>query len=137
MGIQIKKPTSGFVPASEMNVTPFIDVMLVLLVIFMVVAPISTVNIPLELPSSSEKPKAAPDKPIIISLKNDLALYIGEKQIQADGIGYELTAEGAKPETRIFLRADKRVAYGDLMGILDKLRASGFLHVSLVGSEER
>ena len=137
MGMQIKKPGSGFVPQSEMNVTPFIDVMLVLLVIFMVVAPMSTVNIPLELPSSSERAKPTPEKPIVISLKSDLTLFVGEKQVPADAIGQELKSNGANAKTRIFLRADRRVAYGNLMDVLDKLRSSDFLLVSLVGNEEK
>ncbi|WP_242010263.1 TonB system transport protein ExbD [Acetobacter conturbans] len=126
--------------AHEINVTPFIDVMLVLLVIFMVTAPLTTVNVPVDLPSSTEKPTPRPDDPVFLTVKADHGLALGEDDIAADTLPSALMAatKGNKDE-RIFLRADRRVDYGTLMGVMDKLRSAGYLKVALVnlqGQEE-
>lgn len=126
--------------ASEINVTPFIDVMLVLLVIFMVTAPLTTVNVPVDLPSSSEKPTPRPDDPVFLTVKADHGLALGEDDINTDALpgALETATKGNKDE-RIFLRADKTVDYGTLMGVMDKLRTAGYLKVALVnlqGQEE-
>lgn len=119
--------------ASEINVTPFIDVMLVLLVIFMVTAPLTTVNVPVDLPSSSEKPAPRPDDPVFLTVKADHGLALGEEDITPDALpgALESATKGNKEE-RIFLRADKTVDYGTLMGVMDKLRTAGYLKVALV-----
>ncbi|ARW16849.1 TonB system transport protein ExbD [Komagataeibacter europaeus] len=119
--------------ASEINVTPFIDVMLVLLVIFMVTAPLTTVNVPVDLPSSTEKPTPRPDDPVFLTVKADHGLALGEDDISADALpgALETATKGNKDE-RIFLRADKTVDYGTLMGVMDKLRSAGYLKVALV-----
>ncbi|MFT8418631.1 MAG: TonB system transport protein ExbD [Acetobacter sp.] len=126
--------------ASEINVTPFIDVMLVLLVIFMVTAPLTTVNVPVDLPSSSEKPTPRPDNPVFLTVKADHGLALGEDDISTDALpgALESATKGNKDE-RIFLRADRTVDYGTLMGVMDKLRTAGYLKVALVnlqGQEE-
>ncbi len=119
--------------ASEINVTPFIDVMLVLLVIFMVTAPLTTVNVPVDLPSSSEKPTPRPDDPVFLTVKADHGLALGEDDTTMDGLAsaLESATKGNKDE-RIFLRADKTVDYGTLMEVMDKLRTTGYLKVALV-----
>ncbi|MBB2205835.1 MULTISPECIES: TonB system transport protein ExbD [Gluconacetobacter] len=126
--------------ASEINVTPFIDVMLVLLVIFMVTAPLTTVNVPVDLPSSTEKPAPRPDDPVFLTVKADHNLALGEDDITADALPSALaTATKDNKDERIFLRADKSVDYGTLMGVMDKLRSAGYLKVALVnlqGQEE-
>ncbi|ANA13855.1 MULTISPECIES: TonB system transport protein ExbD [Acetobacter] len=126
--------------ASEINVTPFIDVMLVLLVIFMVTAPLTTVNVPVDLPSSTEKPTPRPDDPVFLTVKADHGLALGEDDIAADALPGALeTATKGNKDQRIFLRADKTVDYGTLMGVMDKLRSAGYLKVALVnlqGQEE-
>ncbi|GCE82680.1 TonB system transport protein ExbD [Komagataeibacter diospyri] len=126
--------------ASEINVTPFIDVMLVLLVIFMVTAPLTTVNVPVDLPSSTEKPTPRPDDPVFLTVKADHGLALGEDDITMDGLAGALeTATKGNKDERIFLRADKTVDYGTLMGVMDKLRTAGYLKVALVnlqGQEE-
>ncbi|MBB2164869.1 TonB system transport protein ExbD [Gluconacetobacter sp. 1b LMG 1731] len=126
--------------ASEINVTPFIDVMLVLLVIFMVTAPLTTVNVPVDLPSSTEKPAPRPDDPVFLTVKADHGLALGEDDIAADAMPAALaTATKGNKDERIFLRADRTVDYGTLMGVMDKLRAAGYLKVALVnlqGQEE-
>ncbi len=122
----------------EINVTPFIDVMLVLLIIFMVAAPLATVDIAVNLPSSTAAPQPRPDKPLYLTLRPDLSLAIGDDVVARDALAGALdqAANGDK-DTRIFLRADKVVPYGDLMDALNLLRAAGFLKVALVGLDSQ
>jgi len=121
----------------EINVTPFIDVILVLLIIFMVAAPLATVDIAVDLPASTAQPQPRPEKPIYLTVKNDLSLAIGDAVIPRDTFGPTLDqrANGDK-ETRIFLRADKAVPYGELMEVMNLLRGAGYLKVALVGLEK-
>ena len=120
----------------EINVTPFIDVILVLMIIFMVAAPLATVDVAVELPSSAAAPQPRPEKPIYLTLQQDLSLVLGETPIARDGLRAALeAASGGDHDTRVYLRADKGVQYGELMGSLDALRGAGFLKVALVGLE--
>jgi TonB system transport protein ExbD (group 1) len=121
----------------EINVTPFIDVMLVLLIIFMVAAPLATVDIAVELPSSTAPQQPRPDKPVFLTVKPDLSLSIGDDVIARDALGAALDqATNGNRDARIFLRADKIVPYGDLMQVMNLLRAAGFLKVALVGLDK-
>src|SRR5436190_6949806 len=100
----------------EINVTPFIDVMLVLLIIFMVAAPLATVDIQVNLPASTAQPQPRPDKPIFVSVKSDLTVAIGDQTVSRAGLGIALNgAANGDKDTRIFLRADKTVPYGEMM----------------------
>src|SRR5271165_3146247 len=128
----------------EINVTPFIDVMLVLLIIFMVAAPLSTVDLPVNLPSSTATPQPRPDKPVYVTIKSDLAVAIGETPVKRVDLVTALDAmtaasPGASPgdgkDRRIFLRADRTVPYGELMDVLERLRIGGFNKVALVALE--
>ncbi|ABE39590.1 Biopolymer transport protein ExbD/TolR [Rhodopseudomonas palustris BisB5] len=122
----------------EINVTPFIDVMLVLLIIFMVAAPLATVDLGVDLPTSTAEPQARPDKPIFISLKPDLSLALGEQVIAREAVGASLgAATNGNKDERIFLRADKAVSYGELMAVMNLLRDAGYLKVALVGLDGR
>ena len=121
----------------EINVTPFIDVMLVLLIIFMVAAPLATVDIAVELPSSTAPQQPRPDRPLFLTVKPDLSLTIGDDAVSRDGLGAALDqATNGNRDARIFLRADKVVPYGDLMQVMNLLRAAGFLKVALVGVDK-
>ncbi|HEY0145470.1 MAG TPA: TonB system transport protein ExbD [Methylovirgula sp.] len=122
--------------AHEINVTPFIDVMLVLLIIFMVAAPLSTVDLPVDLPTSTADPLKRPDKPTYLTIKSDLSLALGETAVKRqDLIGAVDTAVNNAKEHRIFLRADRTVPYGEMMSVLEILRRGGYLKVSLVALE--
>src|SRR5947208_3568783 len=118
---------SDFSESHEINVTPFIDVMLVLLIIFMVAAPLSTVDLPIDLPTSSAQPQKKPDKPVYVSIKPDLTVAIGEKTIKRAELIATLDASAeSNPERLVFVRADRAVAYGDLMDVLELLRRGNY-----------
>ncbi|WP_395665918.1 TonB system transport protein ExbD [Methylocella sp.] len=120
----------------EINVTPFIDVMLVLLIIFMVAAPLSTVDVAVDLPASTAQPAPRPDKPVFLTITPELSLVIGEETVPRTSIGLALDARtGGDKETRIFVRADKSVSYGEVMEAMNLLRAAGYLKIGLVGLE--
>ena len=125
-----------FAESHEINVTPFIDVMLVLLIIFMVAAPLSTVDLPIDLPTSSATPQKKPDKPTYLSIKPDLTLAIGENAgKRADLINSLDAVPDMNRDKYVFLRADRMVPYGELMGVMELLRAGGYTHVKLVTLE--
>ncbi|MBF1994590.1 TonB system transport protein ExbD [Serratia symbiotica] len=120
----------------EINVTPFIDVMLVLLIIFMVAAPLATVDIRVNLPASSAKPQPRPEKPVFLSVKADKQLYVGDQPVNVDQLLLVLDQRTqANKETTIFFQADKSVDYETLMSVMDTLRKAGYLKVGLVGME--
>ncbi|GAA3583351.1 TonB system transport protein ExbD [Gibbsiella greigii] len=120
----------------DINVTPFIDVMLVLLIIFMVAAPLATVDVRVDLPASSAKPQPRPEKPVFLSVKADGQLYIGEQTVTYEQLVSVLEQQtNFDKETTIFFQADKSVNYETLMRVMDTLRSAGYLKVGLVGME--
>jgi biopolymer transport protein ExbD len=136
MQLNTKSDSDELSEQHEINVTPFIDVMLVLLIIFMVAAPLSTVDVAVDLPVSTAKPQKRPDKPIYLTVKADLSLALGNDRIAAGQLADALdrAAEGNRQQ-RVFLRADKTVPYGELMRVMNLLRRAGYLKVALVGLE--
>ena len=127
---------ADFAETHEINVTPFIDVILVLLIIFMVAAPLSTVDLSIDLPSSSAAPQKKPDKPTYVSIKADLAVAIGEDMVKRVDLVRSLDAMADSSKDHfIFLRADRAVPYGELMDVLEILRAGGYAKIKLVALE--
>jgi biopolymer transport protein ExbD len=120
----------------EINVTPFIDVILVLLIIFMIAAPLATVDISVDLPAANAERTPRPDKPLFLTLKSDLSVSLEENPIKRAALASALDqATSNDKQQRIFLRADKTVPYGELMSLMNELRTAGYLHVALVGLE--
>ncbi|MDK1376637.1 MULTISPECIES: TonB system transport protein ExbD [unclassified Sinorhizobium] len=121
---------------SEINVTPFIDVMLVLLIIFMVAAPLATVDMKVDLPQSVAKPAPRDDKPVFVTLKADLTLAIGNEETARESFVSELNRiTSGSTETRVLLRADRLVDYGELMTVMNLIQGAGYSKIALVGLE--
>jgi biopolymer transport protein ExbD len=124
---------------AEINVTPFVDVMLVLLIIFMVAAPMAAVTVEVALPPAVAKPSTNPPKPVYISIQQAGSIYIGDTRTELSDLGGDLrTRIGQRnPEKeRIFIRADKNVLYGDFMGVMNQLQDNGFYSVALIGEDK-
>lgn len=124
---------------SEINVTPFVDIMLVLLIIFMVAAPLATVSVEVKLPVAVAKPAQNPPKPFYVSIQDDGSAYIGDDQVDINSVGAELsTLIGNKPpsDERIFIRGDQQTRYGDFMQVMNSLQDHGFYSVALVGEDQ-
>src|SRR2546423_8789480 len=125
-----------FGEAHEINVTPFIDVILVLLIIFMVAAPLSTVDLPVDLPSSTATPQKKPDRPTYVTIKPDLALAIADSPVKRSDLVRSLDAMADSGQDRfIFPRADRAVPCGAMMGVLEELRGGGDCKSKLVALE--
>ena len=125
---------------AEINVTPFVDVMLVLLIIFMVAAPLASVTVKVELPPAVAPPGTNPPKPVYISIQKDGDLYIQDFKTDLSALGDDLRKQlGDKrnpTKERIFIRADKETLYGDFMGVMNMLQDNAFYSVALVGEEQ-
>jgi len=138
VAIRLDHGTDELTEVHDINVTPFIDVMLVLLIIFMVAAPLATVDVPVDLPSSTAAPQQRPPKPIYLTLKADGSLALGDNPVSRADLPEALeTASGGNKDERIFLRGDRAVPYGDVMLLMNDLRTAGYLKVALVGMETR
>lgn len=123
---------------SEINVTPFVDIMLVLLIIFMVAAPMASPSVDVKLPLAQAKPHPNPPTPIYVSIKKDGSFYIGDGEVNTETMGAELKLQlrGQSPETvRIFIRADKGTRYGSFMQVMNTLQDNGFYSVALIGED--
>jgi biopolymer transport protein ExbD len=138
LAIRLDHGTDELTEVHDINVTPFIDVMLVLLIIFMVAAPLATVDVPVDLPSSRAQPEQRPPKPVFITLKADGSLEVGDNPVARNALADVLasTTQGDHDQ-RIFLRGDRTVPYGDIMQLLDDLRTAGYLKIALVTKETR
>ncbi|HEY0102834.1 MAG TPA: biopolymer transporter ExbD [Brevundimonas sp.] len=123
---------------SEINVTPFVDIMLVLLIIFMVAAPLATPSVEVKLPTAVAPPQTNPPVPIYISIQGNGQAYLGDFPVSLDEIGPELTGQIGRrnpADERIFIRADRTTRYGDFMQVMNSLQDNGFYSVALVGED--
>ncbi|MEI7606760.1 MAG: biopolymer transporter ExbD [Rhodospirillaceae bacterium] len=122
----------AFRQMSEINVTPFVDVMLVLLIVFMVTAPLLTVGVPVDLPKTNAPPLATDKEPLYVSVKPDGTVWLQETQIDLSTLGPKLIAvTGANPEARILVRGDRSNAYGRMVEVLGAISGAGFKKIGL------
>ena len=123
---------------ASINVTPFVDVMLVLLIIFMVAAPLASVNVKVKLPPAAAKPAKSPPKPVYISIKTNGKVFVGDNASDLDTLGEDVHHAIGKRDPnneRIFIRGDEDVLYQDFMAVVNKLQDNGFYSVALVGED--
>lgn len=129
---------------SEINVTPFVDILLVLLIIFMVAVPMATVAIKVDLPPAvpPQNPIDKPKEPVFISIQKSGALFIADKQTSLDNLEFDLDAKfnatgqaGPKDDQRVMIRADADVLYADFMGVLNQLQTAGWFKVGLINED--
>ena len=135
MGAGVKRSTGGrrHRPMGEINVTPFVDVMLVLLIVFMVTAPLLTVGVEVDLPKTKAGAINADAAPLVVSIKADGSLYLQEAAVDAAVLIPRMKAiSNANPDVRIFVRGDRAVTYGDVLGVMGRIQAAGFEKVALV-----
>jgi biopolymer transport protein ExbD len=136
MSVRLDHGEDELTDIHEINVTPFIDVILVLLIIFMIAAPLATVDVNVNLPGLTAEPQKRPDKPIFLTIKADHTLALGDNPVPREELASALLAQTNGEKTKpIFLRADKSLPYGDFAEVINLLRRSGFLKIALVGLE--
>lgn len=137
MSIRLAGDEDELAESHDINVTPMLDVMLVLLIIFMVAAPLATVAVPVALPDSNAPADPRPEAPVYLSIRADSTLALGDANVTMEALGPRLLAEtGGDMETRIYIRGDRAVPYGLLMEVMNALRAEGYTQVGLVGLED-
>ena len=135
MGVGIKRSSGGrrHRPMGEINVTPFVDVMLVLLIVFMVTAPLLTVGVEVDLPKTKAGAINADAAPLVVSIKSDGSLYLQETVVEPEALIPRLKAiSNANPDVRIFVRGDRAVSYGEVLSVMGRIQSAGFEKVALV-----
>jgi biopolymer transport protein TolR len=129
-GRRSTRAAGGF---NDINITPFVDVMLVLLIIFMVTAPMMTSGVTVDLPKAKSSALGGNDEPVSVSVKSDGSVYIQNSEVELGSLGAKLQAIlGEKKETRIFVRGDARVDYGQVMRAIGEINAAGYTKVALL-----
>ncbi|WP_340249217.1 TonB system transport protein ExbD [Sulfitobacter pontiacus] len=137
MGVRLSDGGDDLAPNADINITPFIDVMLVLLIIFMVAAPLSTVDVNVELPVATGKPAPRPDDPVFVTIHQDLSLSVGEEEVSLGDLNMRLgILTRLDLGTRIYINADRSVPYGEVMAVMNRMRSEGYLKIGLVGLED-
>ena len=135
MGAGVKRSSGGrrHRPMGEINVTPFVDVMLVLLIVFMVTAPLLTVGVEVDLPKTKAGAINADAAPLVVSIKSDGSLYLQETIVEPEALIPRLKAvSDANPDVRIFVRGDRAVSYGEVLSVMGRIQSAGFEKVALV-----
>jgi len=145
MGMQVSNSSGGrgrrraprYQPMSEINVTPFVDVMLVLLIVFMVAAPLLTVGVPIDLPQSRAKPLEGDTEPLTVSINAQGQVFLQDSEIAIDDLVPRLTAIAQNGyDERIYVRGDQDVGYGSIMRVMGRLNSAGFKRIGLVTEQE-
>ncbi len=125
-------------PMSEINVTPMVDVMLVLLIVFMVTAPLLTVGVPVDLPQTQAAPLSGEDEPLVITIDREGQIYLQETEVEIDQLVPRLVAiTGTRPDTRIFVRGDRAAVYGRIVEVMGTINVAGFSRVALIAEIPR
>ncbi len=128
-----RRRNGGWRAMSDINVTPFVDVMLVLLIVFMVTAPLLTVGVPVDLPQADAQPITTPEEPLVVSVDAEGRLYIQDTEVAEVSLVPRLRAiTDANPETRIYVRGDRAIAYGKVMQVMGMINEAGFRRVALL-----
>jgi biopolymer transport protein TolR len=125
-------------PLAEINVTPFVDVMLVLLIVFMVTAPLLTAGVPVDLPKAAAKPLPQDSKPLEISINHEGAIFLVDTEVKMEELVPRLEAiAGAAKDTRIYIRGDTRLDYGRVMAVIGAINRAGYTKVALIADQNR
>jgi biopolymer transport protein TolR len=120
-------------PMSDINVTPFVDVMLVLLIVFMVTAPLLSAGVPVDLPQADAKPLALEKEPVTVTIDNLGKIFVKDEEVQMEDLVPKLTtAVGDNRDQRIYVRGDKTASYGAIMQVMGTINGAGFTHIGLV-----
>lgn len=129
-----RRKKGAYRPMADINVTPFVDVMLVLLVVFMITAPLLTSGVPVDLPNSKANPIAdKDDKPLEITVSKDKLIYVGETEVKKDRLSALLKAmTNSDPNRRVYIRGDQNLPYGEVMEIIGEINNAGFRKVALI-----
>ena len=123
----------GYKPLSEINVTPFVDVMLVLLIVFMITAPLLTVGVPVDLPKTKAKSIAESEEPLVITVNAEGVIFIQDTEVELENLVPRLAAiTDNKPDTRIYVRGDKSIDYGRVLEVMGTVNVAGFTRVALI-----
>jgi biopolymer transport protein TolR len=132
-----RKPRRRHSPMAEINVTPFVDVMLVLLIIFMVAAPLLTVGVPIDLPETAAQPMEGDTEPLTVSIESDGKIFLQEEEIDAERLVSTLQAMAQNGlDERIYVRGDRNADYGTIMRVMGQLNSAGYRRIGLVTLEE-
>ena len=124
-------------PMSEINVTPFVDVMLVLLIIFMITAPLLTTGVSVDLPKTDSQTLPGRDEPITVTINKEGEVFLGENLIQVNTLTAKLKAiTSIKPSTRIFIKADENISYGQVVNIMSVITNAGYKKVALITKQK-
>ena len=135
LGNGTKRNGSRYRPMADINVTPFVDVMLVLLVVFMVTAPLLTVGVPVDLPKTDAQQISTPEEPVVITIDANNRVYIQETEVPLENLAARLAAiTGANPDTKIYVRGDRSIEYGRIMEVMGSVSQAGFKKVSLLAN---